>query len=278
LTSQLLYNGNLVPEADFALQVDNRAFQFNDGFFETVIIRDGEISFWQDHLNRINEAAKALYLQLPDLFNSEDFKSQILNLADLNQATETGRIKIKIWRAGAGLYTPLTDKVDWLITATTTNLGIPKALEIGICKNTYTNLSPISHFKGPNAPLYVLASREKNEEGYDDMLVLDKEGFVAELTSSNIFWLKNGTLYTSDLGTGCINGIIRRAIIRWCKHNNLAVKEVYTKVDALLLSDLLFASNVTGLKTIRSIDGKTIDNSSKLISQLANDLKLDFSL
>jgi branched-subunit amino acid aminotransferase/4-amino-4-deoxychorismate lyase len=267
---QLLYNGQTFPEEELKLPLSNRAFQYNDGFFETVMVVNGQLQFWTDHLDRMQEASKALHLNLPPYFFSEAFKNALLKLAAENKSLNYGRLKLKIWRAGEGLYTPQANNIDWLATVEPAVLRSGVYLNIGICQNIRAVHSPLSHFKGPNAPLYVLASQEKQTHGYDDMLLLNVNGYIAELTSSNIFWVQHDILYTPALSTGCINGIMRRRILAYCKAEGIATREVESTVEVIIQADSVFAGNVTGIRQIQSIDGKSLYNKSSLHTLLIN--------
>ncbi|MCJ8163555.1 aminotransferase class IV [Pontibacter sp. E15-1] len=268
----LLYNNQFIPEEELRLPLSNRAFQYHDGFFETVMVRNGQVSFWEAHLERIREAARALQLELPALLFSNAFTDRLLALAHGQQAVHAARIKLKIWRKGGGLYTPETNQVDWLATAQPASLPDTRLLEVGVCQQIHTLPSPFSHFKGPNAPLYVLAGLEKKARRMDDMLLLDKNGAVSELISANVWWIKDEVLYTPPLETGCVNGVLRRSIFRWCATRQAPVSEQMAGTDALLEADTVFASNVTGIKIISSIAGHPLATTHPIVSKLREDL------
>ncbi|MCX2739291.1 aminotransferase class IV [Pontibacter anaerobius] len=270
----ILYNDQLLPEPEFKLPHTDRAFQYNDGFFETAIVEQGKIRFWKDHQQRMQEAAKALHMELPDYFLTYDFAERLLQLAQEPEDKTYGRLKLKVWRAGAGLYSPQTNQVNWLATYTSTTPASHQPLQIGICRNVHTAYTSVSHFKGPNAPLYVLAGVEKQSQQQDDMLLLNQQGIVAELISSNIFWLKGSTLYTPSLQTGCVNGILRRNIIRWCNHKNLTLQQVLQKPEALFQSDVVFSANVTGVRAIASINGAPVQQREELLLRIREGLNL----
>lgn len=269
---QLLYNNHLLHKSEFRLPFTNRAFQYNDGFFETIIIRQGRLCFWADHVQRINEAAVTLGLAVPDYFNLPSFEEKLLELAAQQQATEHERLKLKVWRAGAGLYTPETNEVDWMASVQPATLPSALPLQVGLSRQVRTQYSPLSHFKGPNAPLYVMAAIEKDKRNLNDMVLLDQQNNVAELISSNIFWLKENKFYTPSLNTGCINGILRRNILRWCHQNKVKVAEVLADVDQLYHADCVFSANVTGIKMVASIEEISLSTQHSLVEQVALEL------
>ncbi|GGF99132.1 aminotransferase class IV [Pontibacter amylolyticus] len=250
----LLYNNHFLPLQDLKLPITNRAFQYSDGFFETIMVVDGQIRFWRDHQDRIREAAAALQLAIPTYFWDGELEENLLQLVKQRKAIEYGRIKLKVWRAGEGLYTPLSNDIEWLANAEVAHPIPDSGIQIGICQSVRTLFSPLSHFKGPQAPLYVLAGMEKKASGFDDMLLLDAKGNVAELISSNIFWLKDGALYTPALETGCVNGILRRNILRWCLQQGIAVRQVLAIPEELVQADCVFGTNITGIRGIEKLE------------------------
>lgn len=268
----LLYNNQFVPENELRLPLTNRAFQYNDGFFETIIIRDGNLCFWEMHKQRMHEAAKALRLQLPPLFFTADFTNKLLELATQQQALLHGRLKLKVWRAGAGLYTPETNEVDWLAEVQPATLVPKSPVQVGVCQETYTFYSPFSHFKGPNAPVYVLAGLEKKARAKDDMLLLDRQGAVAEFISSNVFWIKDDIIYTPRLGTGCINGVLRRSIINWCCQQQVEIRETTAEIEQIYQAAFVFGANVTGLRTVSHMEKIEFPTQHPLLKQLQRDL------
>lgn len=268
----LLYDNHFVHEDELRLPLTNRAFQYNDGFFETIIIRQGSLSFWEMHLERMQEAAQALKLQLPGLFFSKDFEGRLLELATQQQALAYGRLKLKMWRAGAGIYTPETNEVGWMATAQPADPIYNTPLQVGVCRQTRTLYSPLSHFKGPNAPLYVLAGLEKTASAKGDMLILDLQGNVAEFVAANVFWIKEEAIHTPPLTTGCINGVLRRSIFKWCHEKRVPIVESLESVKHLQQADIVFAANVTGIRTIGHIEEASLPAQHLLLEQLQKDL------
>src|SRR6478752_1502595 len=66
ILNYFLYNFELIPESKLQIQVSNRAFQYNDGVFETMLFVDGKVRFLEDHLSRLQKAANVLQIELPE--------------------------------------------------------------------------------------------------------------------------------------------------------------------------------------------------------------------
>lgn len=262
-----------MPEEDVRLSLSNRAFQYNDGFFETIMMEGGRLRFWLDHQERMREAELALHLELPDCFWDGTLEQQLLELTQQNEVS-LGRLKLQVWRAGSGLYTPQTNQVEWLATVQQAAPAPEEPIHIGVCQSVRSIHSALSHVKGPQAPLYVLAGIEKQQKQQDDMLLLSLQGYVSELISSNIYWVKENVLYTPTLDTGCVNGVSRRNILRYCLEQHMEVRELQCAVGQLAEAEAVFASNVAGLRAIASIDAVPLPTQHPLISQIRKALYL----
>lgn len=227
-------------------------------FFETIIVKDGFIRFWPQHWERILEAASVLRLSLPEEFTEEKLAQSIQRLVRKNACGPLGRVKLKVWRAGEGLYTPRQNEVEWLITAQPAVTPNDEPLHVGVCQSIRTIPSPFSSFKGINAPVYVMASKERAETGFDDLILLDPQGFLAEMTASNLFYLQDETLYTPSLDTGCVNGIARRTILQAAKNKNVQVREGKYLPDRLFQAEIVFNGNVTGVNVLSHLFGRDL--------------------
>nr|WP_240336950.1 aminotransferase class IV [Rufibacter sp. SYSU D00308] len=250
------------------MPLTNRAFQYNDGFFETLILEEGRVRYWPEHQERMAEAATALHLLLPQELLAGQFPAQVALLAQQNRCGALARIKLRVWRAGEGLYTPQTDRVEWMVTAHPATEPSTVPLQAGLCQTVHTVPSPFSQFKGFNSPVYVVASREKASRGLDDLVLLSPEGQLAELTFSNLFWVKDKTLYTPALTSGCLNGVMRRNLLKKAPQHGWQVAEVLRLPSALEEADLVFAGNVTGLRPLASLQEHQLKLDAALFSEV----------
>ncbi len=254
----LLHNFKIIPEEKFSLSYTNRAFQYNDGLFDTLIMENGRIRFLADHLERTQKALQVLQIQVPfELKDLEHLKGIIQELAEKNLLKDQrARIKMHIWRMPGGLFTPEQNIADTLITLqpqAALNSIITHADFATTVRNAY---SPLSFFKGPFSAKYVLASLEKKQKQLDELILLTDQGFVSEALIANVFWVKESVLYTPSLQTGCIAGIVRKNIIRLAATEKLKLEEGSFTESDLLSAEIVFTSNVTGLRPIQFIKSK----------------------
>ena len=265
----LIYNFKVIPEADFRLSYDNRGFQYNDGFFETLILHQGKIRFPEDHLDRIRRALTVLELSPFSRLNAAFLNKEVPALAWQNNLDqETIRVKINIWRKMGGLFTPESDEVEILITLQAQNNFPLKIQQADFYDGLPNRFTPFSFFKGPYALHYVKASLAKKKAGLDELILLDDRGNISECLVSNIFWIKNNCLFTPHLETGCISGIMRLNVLKACQKIKIEVHEGFYSKDDLLAAESIFTSNVTGLRPMQFIRSKQFKTDHPVIAQL----------
>jgi branched-chain amino acid aminotransferase/4-amino-4-deoxychorismate lyase len=255
----LLYNDELVLENNFILSPTNRAFSYGDGLFETIIFRDGKLLYAEDHWQRISAGLTVLDLQLPSSLSLENLYKKIYDLTQKNNLPQNARIKLMIWRKPGGLVTPQSNQTDYLIQAT----DFKKNEEIK--KNSFVSESvklypgSLSKYKTLNFLPYIQAGLEKKKRNADEIILTDWQGYVSEASSCNIFWSKDDVVYTPSLDTGCIEGIMRKQVIRFCKSENIKIQEGFFRPKDLEQSELIFTSNVGGLSLIEQFNNSPID-------------------
>ena len=266
----LKYNFQTIQEEDFKLSYLNRSFQYNDGLFDTLVFTQGRIRFLHDHLDRLRKALAVLGLLLPEEWLVDSFwHHQVAFLIRENALIAPMiRIKVNVWRQEGGLFTPESDRADILLTVSP-QAALPAFIaKAGFLAAAAVPFTPFSFFKGPYALHYVLASREKKRLGLDEGILTDARGHVSEALVSNIFWLKGQVLFTPSLETGCIAGIMRLNVLRASQMLRLEVQEgLFTPAD-LLGADLVFTSNVTGLRPLAAIGDRNFQTESPIFRQL----------
>lgn len=250
------YNGNLIPSGSASLEVSNRGFQYGDGIFETIIFRKKEIMFLNEHWERISESVNDLKLNFP--FTRKDLENTLLELLEVNGLMgQSARMKLYIWRKAGGLYTPDHFEAEFLLTADQAQRKkVLKFDKVGLADSIFLQKTAFSHLKTISALPYVMAGIEKKERGLEEIILLDQDDYVAEASSSNLYFLdlSNSTIYTPSLHTGCINGVSRRFLFKNAKQFDLEIKEVLWFPEDLTSDKLsIFTINVAGVNCIQKI-------------------------
>lgn len=251
----LLLNGQLQTRA--ALPLPNRGLAFGDSFFETLIFAAGRLRLAADHHARMRQAAAALYLTLPEpLATPAVLEATLARLTAANHLP-AARLRLQLWRAGGGRYTPTTDAAEWLATA---EAFVPDEAPIGqadFALETHSIHSPLSFCKGPQAWLYVRAAHERQQRGLDEIILCDAAGHVAEAGAAAIFWVKDEVLFTPSLASGCVAGVRRAQVLRAARAAGVECREGLFLPQDLLEADAAFTANVAAIRTIGRIRSHT---------------------
>ncbi len=243
------HNGQIIREEDFSISHKNRKFKYSDGFFETIIIENSQVKYWDHHWKRIFRAVNIL--QIKKIPEKELLKSISELLAKTN--TKDGIINIQFSRNEGGLYTPSDNSLEYYIIiredlSNHTNHSTDK-IKTGISRKVCNRFSPWSFFKNESIT-YVLAGLEKNKKGWDDIIILDERGYISECLSSNIFWLKDSKWYTPNISTGCIDGIGRNVFLEELRNSGEQVEIGLWKSSVLKTADKIIRTNVTGRREL----------------------------
>ncbi|GAB4128503.1 MAG: branched-chain-amino-acid transaminase [Raineya sp.] len=249
----VFFNGDFLSQ--FALS--NRAFEYGDGIFESLIAHKQTIQFWQSHYQRLWEGCKALRLDLPPDFSASFLENTILTLAQKNNLNDFYRIKINVWRRAGGLYSPTERQVEYLLRVYPYQPHQEKvkhrAIFFGEIPLVYSAISP---FKTLNSLPYVLAGIATQEQDAQEAVLLSREGYVAEAIASNVFWIKENQVFTPSLFCGGKRGVMQEKIFEKIKNLGISLKIGEFSPEDLLQAQVVFTSNVAGIVAIRSIEDK----------------------
>ncbi|MGK7391578.1 MAG: aminotransferase class IV [Candidatus Cyclobacteriaceae bacterium M2_1C_046] len=251
------YNDRLLQEKDLILHTSNRAFQYGDGIFETIIIENGQINYAEYHKTRIINSTRIMHLDFK--LNFKEFTSRVQFLLQKNKL-QNARAKLIIWRAPGGYYIPEKNDSEFMITLNTFNKKKPIPQRLGVSREIRIPKGLTKNCKTLNALPYILAGLElKNYPEFDDFIILDNENNVSECISSNLFWIKDNEYFTPSLESNCIMGVRRSFIIDELKEKGIMVNEVLASVDELLQADSIYKTNVTGVHPVKSIGDKEFE-------------------
>jgi len=254
----MLFNGELVEPRNFTLPLPNRGLAFGDGFFETLIFANGRLRLAANHAARMQQAAAALYLSLPPaLATAGALESTLAGLAAANQLP-AARLRLQLWRAGGGRYTPPTAAAEWLATAEAFVPDDAPLQQVDFVLDTHSIFSPLSFCKGPQAWLYVRAAHERQQRGLDEIILCDAAGHVAEAGAAAVFWVKDDVLFTPALASGCVAGVRRAAVLCAARAAGLACQEGLFSPADLLAADFAFTANVAAVRAVQQLGSQPL--------------------
>ena len=258
---KIFVNGDVIKKSDAKVSVFDSGFMLGDGVWEGLRLYDRQWVFFDEHMERLFSAAKAI-----DLNIDHDAKG-ILN------ALEKTRLSNNIETdAHARIMITRGVKIRPFQHPSLSQSGPTFVIIIEHSKPQIARpikLATVPHIRGlpmsqdPKLNSHsklncVLACIAAEKAGADEALMLDINGFVNTTNACNFFIVRNGEVWTST-GDYCMNGITRGKVIEICKNNNIKVFEKNFSLVDTYSADEAFLTGTFGAQTaVSSVDGRTI--------------------
>ena len=269
------FNGKITDLSDQL--INNRAFLYGDAVFETLIIFNDKILFWEDHYFRLMSSMRIIRLDIPDKYTPEFFKENIIKIHNNISQTGNSRIRVNIYRSSGGKYKPEKNTPSFIISCESINYNTYKLnkghYEVDLYKDYYLDNQLISSIKSNNKIINVVASIYASENGFDNCILLNKDKLVSEFINSNLFIIKDEKIYTPTLKSGCLNGVLRKNLFKILSSSSFELCEQDLSTFDITQSDEIFGTNIAqGIFSVTKFRKKDYDCSKtkKIITMLNN--------
>lgn len=250
-------NGKILPTNQAILSINNRAYNYGDGLFETLRVINSKIMFWEAHYFRLMSSMRILRMKIPMEFSPEFLEEKILELIKANRLEKSAvKVKINIHRNEGGLYTPNDNSIGYVISTKPLESSFftlnDSDYEVELFKDHYVQSGILSTIKSNNKLVNILASIYAKENGFDNCFLINENKSVLEVTNGNVFLVKGNLIKTPPLSNGCLNGVIRKQLIEILeKSEDYTLKEEPITPFELQRADEIFYTNaVQGIKSI----------------------------
>lgn len=255
-----LLNGQDHSDQGTGLDFENRAFRYGDGLFETICIRNGKYQFVADHWKRLEKGMQILGLHPPERF-TEILNGALQKMAEKSGSPSYGRARVQVWRSGTGTYQPTDNSIQWAaeLSAFDQDPWIQdEELTVGVYPEALLAQTPLSAVKSCNALPYILAAKLAQENSWHDCLLQCQDG-LSEASSSNLFIVQHGQLFTPALSSGCLPGIMRKQVLEAARQLDIRSHEMDLHSSLLQEADEIFLTNVIkGIQVVRTIEGRIL--------------------
>lgn len=201
----------------------------------------------QKHCDRILSSAHAMLMK-PPIESSEIFDIAITGIKRLGSSKDL-YIRPLMW-AESSMGLLRCDPNSTRFCLSIINMPMPKEDGFSACTTNYTRPTTLSAPTDAKAaclyPNGARAMQEASNKGYDNAIILDPEGFVAEFASSNIFIVINNEILTPEANGTFLAGITRQTVINICQSLNLRVTEKKISIDSLNRASEIFSTGNFG--------------------------------
>lgn len=259
-------NGNLVEKDQAKVSVFDHGFLYGDGVFEGVRSYNCLIFKLKEHIDRLYESAKSIMLKVP--LSKKEITNAVIKTLKANSLKDA-YIRIVVSRGEGDLgLDPRKCKGNETIVIITDVINLyPKKLYIkgmdiitvptirNICEAVNPQIKSLNYLNN------ILAKIEAINSGYEEALMLDHLGYVAECTGDNIFIVKNGQLYTPPQCMGSLRGITRDTVLDIAKKLKISTNEHVLTRHELFISDECFLTGTAAeIVPVVKVDGRVISD------------------
>ncbi|MCX7642307.1 MAG: branched-chain-amino-acid transaminase [Armatimonadetes bacterium] len=256
-------NGELGPKSQAKVSVFDHGFLYGDGVFEGIRSYNGRVFMLDEHLDRLYESAKSIWLTIP--MTKEQMREAILQTLRANKLRDAYiRVIVSRGEGDLGLdprkcqrpnIVIITDRIE-LFPSELYECGI-EMVTVSVRRNSPQALNP--NIKSLNYLNNILAKIEAINAGKPEGLMLTLDGYVAEGTGENIFIVKRGWLFTPPAHMGILKGITRQVVMKLASEMGHPVHEaVLTLHDVYNADECFITGTAAEIVPVVKLDGRTI--------------------
>jgi branched-chain amino acid aminotransferase len=267
----VFHNESLLPIEKVRLSPGQAGLICGWGLFTTLRIFRGEAFAYERHWRRLEKDAAIVRLPMP--YASAKVRINLHEVIRANQVAEgCARIYLVYNQVGFWQSDEKHPEVDLIIyTAPLPEYREP--VRLALREHGRHAASPLAGVKTTSWLQNVWAVAEAQKEGFDEVMLLNERGEVAECTAANIFAVKNGKVLTPPLNSGCLEGVTRGILFEIAPEAGVAVIEQALRPEDLYSADEVFISSTNrNLIGVGEIAGNKIATAPGPVTQQLNDL------
>jgi len=263
---KIYINGKFCEKENAKVSVFDHGLLYGDGVFEGIRSYNRRVFKLKEHIDRLFESAQSIILKIPmskeqiikatiDTLKANRLDNAYIRLIVTRGEGDLGLDVGKCYKGATiiiiadriALYPEKLYREGLTIVTVPTVRNLPEALNPQIKSLNYLN--------------NILAKIEASNAGYDEAIMLDSLGYVAECTGDNIFVVKDGHLYTPPQCMGTLRGITRDSILEIARKNKVGAHEhVITRHEVYISDECFLTGTAAEIIPVVKVDGRIIGN------------------
>jgi len=258
MSALMFHDGQFLRDDKLLVGAGNRGLRYGDGVFETMKVNRATIQLGGQHMKRLFSALELLEFERPAFFTPDYLLEKVKQLAARNSHEKLGRVRLMIYRGDGGLYDPANHYPHHIIQT----WALPEAnhawnengLVVGIHRKAKKAVDVLANCKTNNYLPYVMGALEAKRERWNDALLLNSNGRIADATIANLFLVKDGSLFTPALSEGPVAGVMRQYLLEQLGVSGYPLIEMAITEEMLAAADEVFLTNSSyGIRWIGEI-------------------------
>ena len=244
---QAFLNGRVVPESEAVVPVADRGLGLGDGLFETFRVMGGRLFRWDAHMARLKDGVQSLGFTLPH--TASELRSAATQIIRESRV-KNGILRLVLTRGTGpcgfspkGATSPTVAMT--LHPAPEVDPEAPPQWRLVTSQHTLRLNDPLSKFKTTSKIAHVMARAEAEIHSAQDALLLTTNREIACAAGANLFWFRNGVIFTPTPASGALPGITRSVVLEICQERNIPSKKILLRADLFRQSQGVFATSTT---------------------------------
>jgi branched-chain amino acid aminotransferase len=250
----IFHNGHIVPIEQARLSPGQAGLLNGWGLFTTIRVFQGEPFAFERHWKRLQKDAART--RMPFTFDADEMRFRLRELIQRNEVREgTARIyavynKVGFWQSGEAL-----PEVD-LIFCTAGLPSYREPVRLSLCEHSRHAASPLAGTKVTSWIFNVWTLQGAQQRGFDEALLLNERGEIAECTAANVFCTRGSRVFTPPLCSGCLEGVTRGILLDIAPAAGIPVEEKTLRPEDLYATDEVFISSTNrSLLGVSEVEG-----------------------
>jgi branched-chain amino acid aminotransferase len=261
----ICFDGKIIKSGEPVFAADDKSYRYGDGLFETIKMINGEMPLFDLHMERLFDSIRLLEFSTSTHLTAAKLKGDIISVCNKNRCTALARIRLSVSRGNGGIYEQDRDRLHYLIECwpgnPATNQLNENGLVIGVFPHARKSMDIYSKLKSANYLPYTMAARFAKQQQWNDSLVLNAEGNIADSSIANVFFVKGELICTPSISQGGVDGVMRRYLIAQIRNAGISMEERTVSPDEAAEADELFLTNaMNGIRWAGRFENKILTN------------------
>jgi branched-chain amino acid aminotransferase len=262
----LLHNDEIRDNGDKVVSPGQVGLVNGWGVFSTIRVQDGVMFAWERHWARMQRDANRMRVPFPE--QAKWLEERLYRLIDANQAVNS-TLRVIVVRNRGGMWEGPAERAFDVIafTAALNNWG--ESVKLGLVPQARHAASEFAGTKYLSWSENLARYERAHAEGFDEVVLLNERGELAECTSANIFLVKEDQVWTPPLSCGCLPGVTRALLLEEIRVPGIAISEKVILPAELETADEVFITSTTrDLMPVQAVEGFKIRQGRKVRDRL----------
>ncbi len=262
--SHILHNGEIRETSEPLLMAGQVGLLSGWGVFSTLRVKDGALFAWERHWSRMLRDARLLSVVMPP--DEEAIERLLMRLVETNGRRDC-TLRLIVVRNGGGMWAgALPDgRASDLIALTADSKVWSESARLTVQPNARFAAGEFAGAKVLSWSANLVWAERAQQQGFDETILLNEHGRVAECTSANIFAVSGNDVFTPPVSDGCLPGITREVLLQEVRVPGVRILERgLTIADLEAADEVCITSTTRDLLPVREIAGKPLGNKSEV--------------